>query len=446
MPQNQPPQATGTTRSGGHREINTRARPSPAPHPSAAAAIRPARPVTPPRRPYPTAPDLTPPSPWPGPDYLGTGASRAGRPVIPSTVWLTPHPHLDGDGRDRPAGGERDHELWPSAVLAAILDAFSTAGTAVALLPWPARSPEPSPANPTAPDHTTGWLRSNASRDHGIAAALETIAAAGGRPILLPNLDSATTNRSGTNTPDPTPPDTAPPDTTPPDTTPPDTAGPVTVAPTATALAAMGDSASPIARDPQQPPGNDTLTRSQPAELIVTSVAPGDVDEASAARVALAAAHALRSGGLLLVLTHSDHDDEGRLVDPGGLLVTAAQNADLLYFQHVVAITTPVRNGHLHLPPATDLAAYRPLGRRLVRRRPADPRSRRHAGRIRRHLPGHAVDLGVDRTGRARQAAPAGTSRPLRLRPATHERIPTGPDLDLPTDPMLDLTKIGVPR
>ena len=206
-----------------------------APHPSAAAAIPPARPVTPPRRPYPTAPDLTPPSPWPGPDYLGTGASRAARPIIPSTVWLTPHPHLDDrDGRDRPAGGERDHELWPTAVLAAILDAFSTAGTAVALLPWPARSPAPSPANPTAPDHTTGRLRSTASRDHGIAAALETIAAAGGRPILLPDLDPATTNRPGTNTPDPTLPDTAPPDTTPPDTTPPDTTPPDTTPPDTT--------------------------------------------------------------------------------------------------------------------------------------------------------------------------------------------------------------------
>ena len=416
--------------------------PRPAPHPSAAAAIPPARPVTPPRRPYPTAPDLTPPSPWPGPDYLGTGASRAARPVIPSTVWLTPHPHLDDrDGRDRPAGGERDHQLWPTAVLAAILDAFSTAGTAVALLPWPARSPAPSPANPTAPDHTTGRLRSTASRDHGIAAALETIAAAGGRPILLPDPDPATTNRPGTNTPDPTLPDTAPPDTTPPDT-----AGPVTVAPTAAALAARGDSASPIARDPQRPPGNDTLTRSQPAELIVTSVAPGDVDEASAARVALAAAHALRSGGLLLVLTHSDHDDEGRLVDPGGLLVTAAQNADLLYFQHVIAITAPVRDGHVHLPPATDVPA---TDLSAADSSAADPPTRAPAAVQAASVatfpavPSTLASTGPEGLGRRHRRV----HRDLYVFGRQHdERIPTGPDLDLPTDPMLDLTKIGVPR
>ena len=424
-----------------------------APHPSAAADIPPARLVTPPRRPYPTAPDLTPPSPWPGPDYLGTGASRAGRPVIPSTVWLTPHPHLDDrDGRDRPAGGERDHELWPTAVLAAILDAFSTAGTAVALLPWPARSPAPSPAKPTPPDHTTGRLRSTASRDHGIAAALETITAAGGRPILLPELDPATTNRPGTYIPDPTLPDTAPPDTTPPDTTLPGTAGPVTVAPTAAALAVMGDSASPIARDPQRPPGNDTLTRSQ-AELIVTSVAPGDVDEASAARVALAAAHALRSGGLLLVLTRSDHGAEGRLVDPGGLLVTAAQNADLLYFQHVIAITAPVRDGHLHLhlPPATDVAATDVALTDLsaAELSAADPPTRAPAAVQAASVatfpavPSTLASAGSEGLGRRHRRV----HRDLYVFGQQHdERIPTGPDLDLPTDPMLDLTKIGVPR
>ncbi|OZM76612.1 hypothetical protein CFP66_40425 [Pseudonocardia sp. MH-G8] len=58
--------------------------------------------------------------------------------------------------------------------------------------------------------------------------------------------------------------------------------------------------------------------------------------------VARLAARALRLGGVLAVLTHCDRSD-GVLVDPTGPMVTAGQNADLLYLQHVVAV---------HLPPA----------------------------------------------------------------------------------------------
>jgi hypothetical protein len=59
------------------------------------------------------------------------------------------------------------------------------------------------------------------------------------------------------------------------------------------------------------------------------------------------AARALRLGGILVVLTRCDRAG-GVLLDPTGPMVTAGQNADLLYLQHIVAV---------HLPPA-DLRAH----------------------------------------------------------------------------------------
>jgi hypothetical protein len=78
-------------------------------------------------------------------------------------------------------------------------------------------------------------------------------------------------------------------------------------------------------------------------DLIVTSTGPDGIDEPSADRVALLAARALRAGGILAVLTHS-HQHEGELRDRTGTVVTAGQNADLLYLQHVVAVHGPVHH------------------------------------------------------------------------------------------------------
>jgi hypothetical protein len=59
----------------------------------------------------------------------------------------------------------------------------------------------------------------------------------------------------------------------------------------------------------------------------------------------------LRVGGILTVLTHSDWS-QGELVDPTGPVVASAQNADLLYLQHIIALHTPIHSGqfigHLH--------------------------------------------------------------------------------------------------
>src|SRR5205814_88591 len=67
------------------------------------------------------------------------------------------------------------------------------------------------------------------------------------------------------------------------------------------------------------------------ADLVIASVGP---DTPLDDRLGLACARLLRTGGILVVLTHSDWT-RGRLVDPTGPIVATAQNADLLYLQHI---------------------------------------------------------------------------------------------------------------
>jgi hypothetical protein len=90
------------------------------------------------------------------------------------------------------------------------------------------------------------------------------------------------------------------------------------------------------------------------ADLIITSfpVDPATPEDSDRFRdhVALAAARLLRVGGILAVLTHSDWRS-GVLIDPTGPIVAAAQNADLLYLQHIIALHTPIRNGQLIFTP-----------------------------------------------------------------------------------------------
>jgi len=80
------------------------------------------------------------------------------------------------------------------------------------------------------------------------------------------------------------------------------------------------------------------------ADLVITSLRPEHSGDRASDRVASAAARLLRTGGVLAVLTHSDWS-QGQLVDPTGALVTAAQNADLLYLQHIVVVHAAVRGG-----------------------------------------------------------------------------------------------------
>jgi hypothetical protein len=80
------------------------------------------------------------------------------------------------------------------------------------------------------------------------------------------------------------------------------------------------------------------------ADLIITSLPPDGGGDNSAEDFAIVAARALAFGGILAVYTHCDWSD-GELTDPSGPVIAAAQNADLLYLQHIVAVHIPIRNG-----------------------------------------------------------------------------------------------------
>ncbi|MET8846017.1 hypothetical protein [Amycolatopsis sp. NPDC004625] len=82
------------------------------------------------------------------------------------------------------------------------------------------------------------------------------------------------------------------------------------------------------------------------ADLIITALPPNHGFDAS---FAMAAARRLTFGGILAVYTHCDWST-GRLIDRSGAVIAAAQNADLLYLQHIVTLHTPIRNCRLQPP------------------------------------------------------------------------------------------------
>lgn len=80
----------------------------------------------------------------------------------------------------------------------------------------------------------------------------------------------------------------------------------------------------------------------EPVPLVIAAVDPMGVGD----DFGVAAAELLRDGGALAVITHGDHR-QGRLVDPSGSIVASAQNADLIYLQHIVALHHPIAAGRL---------------------------------------------------------------------------------------------------
>jgi hypothetical protein len=93
---------------------------------------------------------------------------------------------------------------------------------------------------------------------------------------------------------------------------------------------------------------DDTAAPVSGADLIIASLPPQHTGDHTSDLVAQVAARWLRVGGILAVLTHCDWS-RGELIDPTGAMVASAQNADLLYLQHIVALHTPIRTGHVDL-------------------------------------------------------------------------------------------------
>jgi hypothetical protein len=292
------------------------------------------------RRPYPTASTTTRVSPAkPGSRTRSHGSTAT---PTPATVWTSGPAAIDLD------------TAWPTPIISTIVSAFSKPSAHVVLLPWPA--PPRSRLGVVDPD---GTVRNapGTDPDDGIAAALAAVERLdrAARVVHVPADANVTkTNsrafRSGLiGSPEHTPMTTAPPPPTP--------VG-------STAL----DAFNTIAPD---------------TDLVITSLRPADGGNRTSDLVALVAARLLRAGGILAILTHCDWP-HGELLDPTGTVVASAQNADLLYLQHIVALHVPVRDGRFATELLTDTNSAatekhaRVAHRALVRGLPA-PHRRIHS-------------------------------------------------------------------
>ncbi|MGY0497472.1 hypothetical protein ACWZHB_03110 [Nocardia sp. FBN12] len=102
---------------------------------------------------------------------------------------------------------------------------------------------------------------------------------------------------------------------------------------TATALASIGE----LDRHGLDAPTDRSWSGEQ-VDLVIASLLAEHVDpNAAADHVTSLATEVLPMGGLLVVLSRCRHSDSGILLDPAGSVVAAAQAADLLYLQHIIA-------------------------------------------------------------------------------------------------------------
>ncbi|XVS67761.1 hypothetical protein ACQPYE_17425 [Actinosynnema sp. CA-299493] len=305
------------------------------------------------RRPWPTAPTTTRVSP-----AKPTGDTTRSRPrgststPTPATVWTaTAHP-IDLDA------------TWPTALVQRIVTSFSRPAAQVVLLTWPTTGHQ---LPGTVPEGIDGVIdhAPDAEPNPELADAVRTIE----------HLDRAVRVEHVPADPTATDPASRPfrADFL-------DDTGPASATVPTTPAVAIEATAH-----------HGLLTADGTADLVITSLRPHHSDDRAADLVAVHAARLLRSGGTLTVLTHCDWTS-GELTDPTGAVVTAGQNADLLYLQHVVAVHAPVRDGQFHLadtPPThhrdgtsdhtdTDDAQARTRHRAQVRGLPA-PHQRIHS-------------------------------------------------------------------
>lgn len=236
------------------------------------------------------------------------------RAAIPASVWPPLRP-VDPDA------------VWPEPILERLITTLSAPGDRIALL-----------ASDDSPAELPGPIYGTAARvvvpPGTLAAAAETIEAHDRRPYL-----AAGGNGTGgqhavpywARFVHPTPAGVAVHTTT-------------------------GSGAELDLEDLGAPPLSGHSQAAGTAALVVAAVGPEGVGEA----FGTAAAELLRPGGTLAVITHCDRHG-GRLRDASGSIVAAAQNADLLYLQHVVALHHPIHGGRIGADRTA--APSRPQGR-----------------------------------------------------------------------------------
>lgn len=223
-----------------------------------------------------------------------------GRAAIPASVWPPPRP-VDPDA------------AWPEPILERLITTLTAPGDRIALL-----APDYSAAE--LPDPIYGTAARAVVPTGTLAAAAETIEAHDRLPYLAAR-GSGTGGQHAV----------------------PYWARFVHPTPAGSAVhTTTGSGAEPDLEDLGAPPLPGHSQAAGTAALVVAPVAPEGVGEA----FGTAAAGLLRPGGTLAVITHCDRDG-GRLRDPSGSIVAAAQNADLLYLQHVVALHHPIHGGRI---------------------------------------------------------------------------------------------------
>ncbi len=256
------------------------------------------------RQPYPSAPACTVPA--------RHGALRASAPTRHHTVWTGPIPATVWPCGPLPTDPDA---TWPTTILTKIITSFSAPGDQIVLLHNPAR---------------TGGLM-----DHSPAVESDAEVATALAAIKDLHRTSQVIHWEPTAT-------------------------------ASTSSSPLSGADQLITLDSPDFPRTDPLPGSTPdvaathldtttadADLIITSLPPQHSGPCPTDHITLLAAHLLRVGGILAVLTHSDWSS-GELLDPTGHLVACAQNADLLYIQHIVALHTPVHCGQLHSTPTVD--------------------------------------------------------------------------------------------
>lgn len=229
-----------------------------------------------------------------------SGTGTRPRAVVPASVWAPESP-VDPDA------------AWPEPILERIVTTLSAPGHAVALLTdRPASEDPPGPAYGTA---------AAAVVPPGTLAAARELVEAHGRRARIVHCQPGSGD---------------------------DTAEPFWarfVHPAHPAHPVLTDLARGDGHDARPVPEPLHAVRhnpTEPAPLVIAAVeATGAADQ-----FGFAAAELLRDGGTLAVITHCDHQQE-RLRDPSGSIVASAQNADLIYLQHIVALHHPITAGHL---------------------------------------------------------------------------------------------------